>query len=209
MSERGARSHMVEHDLAPRGITDERVLTAMASVPREDFVPPEQVDSAYEDHPLAIGQGQTISQPYMVALMAQLADVRPGHTVLELGTGSGYGAAVLSQLAGHVITIERLPELAEQAARRLAGYPNVEVRVGDGSLGCADEAPFDAIVVTAAASEVPAHLTDQLAEGGHLVIPVGRDRSVQQLLRIDKRDGELHEHAMGAVAFVPLVTDQP
>ncbi len=150
---------MVRRDLAARGIHDGRVLKAMGTVPREAFVPERRKRSAYEDRPLPIGGGQTISQPYIVALMAQAAAIEPGDRVLEVGTGSGYGAAVLSHLASHVHTVERLAELAESAAAALSGYSNVEVHLGDGTGGWEDGAPYDAIVVTAAGTEVPEALT--------------------------------------------------
>ena len=176
---------MVERQLARRGIRDERVLDAMRRVRREAFVLAEDRAHAYDDGPLPIGHGQTISQPYMVALICETAAVRPGEKVLDVGTGSGYQAAVLHELGAHVWTIERVPELAEQARARLeaAGYCDVEVRVGDGSLGLPDEAPFDAIVVAAAAPEPPPALYDQLTERGRLVVPAG-DRGDQQLLLV-------------------------
>lgn len=173
---------MVASQLEGRGIVDRRVLDAMARVPREAFVDEGDRRRAYADMPLAIGFGQTISQPYMVALICQTADVHPDDRVLDIGTGSGYQAAVLAELAGEVHTIERIPELAERARRNLeqAGYDRVVVHVGDGSLGLPEHAPFDAITVAAAAPEVPMSLYEQLEPGGRLVVPVG-DAAGQRL----------------------------
>jgi protein-L-isoaspartate(D-aspartate) O-methyltransferase len=196
---------MVERQLRRRGIDDPRVLRAMNDVPRELFVPPDQRRRAYRDGALRIGEGQTISQPWIVACMAQLLDLRGDETVLEVGTGSGYGAAVLSRLCAEVITIERYPSLAEGAAAELAelGYDNVEVRVGDGSQGAPDRAPFGGISVTATARDAPPRaLLDQLTPNAALVCPVRRGRR-EHLMRI--RDGE--EETIAAVRFVPLVSD--
>jgi len=196
---------MVERQLRRRGIDDERVLRAMAEVPREVFVPEDQRHRAYRDGALRIGEGQTISQPWIVACMAQLLDLRGEENVLEVGTGSGYGAAVLSRLCRRVVTIERFESLAERASAALAelGYDNVEVWVGDGSLGAPERAPFDGISVTAtAAGEPPPALFEQLAPGGALVCPVARGRH-EQLVRF--RGGK--EEAVAAVRFVPLVSD--
>lgn len=204
---RSARERMVARDIAERGVHDDRVLEAMRSVPREDFVPDRRRHSAYEDHPLPIGHAQTISQPFIVALMAEAARIGPGDVVLEIGTGSGYGAAVLSLLAREVHTVERIPELAESACVHLQGYPNVEVHTCDGTQGWAAAAPYDAIVVTAAAETVPSPLTEQLAEGGRLVIPVGKQSRAQNLLRIERHGAGLTTEDLGAVAFVPLIGD--
>jgi protein-L-isoaspartate(D-aspartate) O-methyltransferase len=196
---------MVERQLRRRGIDDMRVLAAMNEVPRELFVPPEQRRRAYRDGALRIGEGQTISQPWIVACMAQLLELRGDETVLEVGTGSGYAAAVLSRLCEQVITIERYESLADGAAATLAelGYDNVEVRVGDGAQGAPDRAPFGGISVTATArAEPPRPLLDQLARGAALVCPVARGRR-EHLMRF--RDGE--QEAVAAVRFVPLVTD--
>jgi protein-L-isoaspartate(D-aspartate) O-methyltransferase len=196
---------MVERQLRRRGIHDERVLAAMGEVPRELFVPHDQRRRAYRDGALRIGEGQTISQPWIVACMCQLLELRGDETVLEVGTGSGYAAAVLSRLGAQVVTIERYESLAEQAAATLAelGYGNVEVRVGDGSRGAPDRAPFGGISVTATArDEPPRPLLDQLAPGAALVCPVARGRR-EYLMRF--RDGE--EEAVAAVRFVPLVSD--
>ena len=200
-----ARVRMVERQLRRRGIDDERVLAAMSEVPRELFVPPDQRRRAYRDGALRIGEGQTISQPWIVACMSQLLDLRGDETVLEVGTGSGYGAAVLSRLCARLVTIERYESLARLAAETLAqlGYDNVEVRVGDGARGAPDRAPFGGISVTATARGAPPPaLLEQLAPGAALVCPVKRGRS-ERLIRF--RDGE--EEAVAAVRFVPLVSD--
>jgi protein-L-isoaspartate(D-aspartate) O-methyltransferase len=198
---------MVAQQLKARDINDPRVLAAMGKVPRHRFVPDNLRSLAYEDHPLPIGSGQTISQPYIVALMTQWAEVKPGDKVLEVGTGSGYQAAVLAELSDRVFSIELLPELAEAARTRLRdlGYGRVQVRSGDGYQGWPEEAPFDAILVTASAPEVPPALKQQLKEGGRLVIPVGPPGSVQELLLLRKVKGELREEQRVPVRFVPLV----
>jgi protein-L-isoaspartate(D-aspartate) O-methyltransferase len=196
---------MVERQLRRRGIHDERVLAAMAEVPRERFVPADQRRRAYRDGALRIGEGQTISQPWIVACMAQLLELRGDETVLEVGTGSGYAAAVLSRLCARVITIERYETLARPAAETLVelGYANVEVRVGDGARGAPDRAPFGGISVTATAKDgPPPALLEQLAPGAALVCPVARGRR-EHLIRF--RDGE--EEAVATVRFVPLVSD--
>jgi protein-L-isoaspartate(D-aspartate) O-methyltransferase len=198
---------MIDEQLVPRGIDDSRVLDAMASVPREEFVPASLRASAYEDTPLPIGCGQTISQPFTVAWMCQALELRGDEKVLEVGTGSGYGAAVLSRLAREVHTVECIPGLAGAARERLRrlGYANVEVHTGNGTLGLPDQAPFDAIVVTAGAKDLPRGYVDQLAKGGRLVIPLGATRESQLLYRIDRRNGELEVKDLGCFAFVPLV----
>jgi protein-L-isoaspartate(D-aspartate) O-methyltransferase len=196
---------MVERQLRRRGIRDERVLAAMAEVPRELFVPPDQRRRAYRDGALRIGEGQTISQPWIVACMSELLELRGAETVLEVGTGSGYAAAVLSRLCASVVTIERYESLARLAAETLAelGYDNVEVRVGDGARGAPDRAPFDGISVTATAQgEPPPALFEQLAPGAALVCPIARGRR-EHLIRF--RDGE--QEVVAAVRFVPLVSD--
>ncbi len=187
-----------------------RVLAAIARVPRHEFVPEELRSRAYQDGPLPIGYGQTISQPFVVALMTDLAEVAETSRVLEIGTGCGYQTALLAELAGEVFTIEIVPELAAAARARLLrlGYTKVKARVGDGYLGWPEEAPFDAIVVTAAAPVVPPPLVAQLSPGGRLVIPVGRAYQSQELLRIEKdAAGVVHERVILPVAFVPLVHD--
>jgi protein-L-isoaspartate(D-aspartate) O-methyltransferase len=201
-----ARRRMVERQLRRRGIDDERVLAAMSEVPRERFVPEDQRRRAYRDGALRIGEGQTISQPWIVACMSQLLELRGDETVLEVGTGSGYAAAVLSRLASEVVTIERLESLAEGAGAALAelGYDNVEVRVGDGSRGAPDRAPFGGISVTATAEgQPPPALFDQLAPGAALVCPVAHGRR-EHLVRY--RGGQ--QEAVAAVRFVPLVSDE-
>ncbi len=202
------RRRMVEEQLRARDIGDPRVLEAMGRVPRHLFVPGALRFQAYADHPLPIGNSQTISQPYIVSLMTQLAEVEPDDVVLEIGTGSGYQAAVLSEIVREVYSIEIVPDLAETAKARLAelGYRNVTVRTGDGYLGWKERAPFDAILVTAAASEVPPPLVEQLAPGAILVIPVGPQSQVQSLLRIEKAaDGTTSTREILPVVFVPLV----
>ncbi len=204
---RALREHMVERQLAGRGIDDARVLAAMARVPRHRFVPADAASQAYLDQPLPIGHDQTISQPYIVALMTQLARVGPEDRVLEVGTGSGYQAAVLGEIAGAVYTIEIVAPLAGQAARVLEelGYARVRVRTGDGYAGWPEHAPYDAILVTAAPERVPAPLLAQLRPGGRLVIPVGPVHAVQELRVIEKQaDGRLRERAVTPVRFVPL-----
>ena len=199
-----ARERMVEEQIEARGVRDPRVLAALRAVPRHEFVPPEERAHAYRDRPLPIGQGQTISQPYIVAVMTELLELSGDEKVLEIGTGSGYQAAVLSQLAREVYTIEIVPELASRAEadlRRL-GHANVRVRQGDGYRGWPEHAPFDAIVVTAAPGHVPQPLVDQLAVGGRLVLPVG---DVFQDLVLVTRDalGVREERLLG-VRFVPM-----
>ena len=187
-------------------ITDERVLRAMERVPREHFVPPEHRDMAYEDIPLPIGAGQTISQPFIVALMTEALGLTGTEKVLEIGTGSGYQAAILECLAGKVVTVERFPDLAESAAEKLRelGFLNVDVHVARESLGWPEEAPYDAIIVTAAAPRVPQSLLDQLKDGGRLVIPVGT-RWDQELLVVTKRAECITRTSLGGCRFVPLI----
>ncbi len=189
-----------------REIRDERVLQAFASVPRERFVPPELQRFAYDDRPLPIGEGQTISQPLMVAIMTQALRLKGDEKVLEVGTGSGYQAALLSQLAREVIGVERVPELASTAARRLEalGYTNVRVHLVGEELGRPEDAPYDAIVVTAGAPEIPQSLIDQLAMRGRMVLPVGGRRS-QQLVRVTKTDAGVTLERLGECRFVPLI----
>lgn len=201
-----ARHNMVVQQLERRGIRDPRVLEAMEWVPREEFVPPELVDQAYEDRALPIGLEQTISQPYTVAFMCQEARVGPDDKVLEIGTGSGCGAAVLSLLAREVHTIERIAELFLAARERLTrlGYKNVEVYLNDGTQGLPQQAPFDAIIVTAGAESLPAAYQEQLAEGGRLVIPIGPP-AYQQMVRITRHGDQFDRVDLGSFGFVPLV----
>jgi protein-L-isoaspartate(D-aspartate) O-methyltransferase len=200
-----ARKRMVEEQIAARGVLDPHLLVVMGSVPRHLFVPADDLAWAYADGPLPIGQGQTISQPYIVALMTELLQVEPTDRILEVGTGSGYQAAVLGQMALEVHTVEVIPELATQAARTLADLAcnNVHVYAGDGSLGWPEAAPYDGILVAAAAPSAPQPLLDQLADGGRLVIPVG-SRGFQQL-EVWRRSGQEFKRQVNlAVAFVPL-----
>jgi protein-L-isoaspartate(D-aspartate) O-methyltransferase len=202
------RKRMVRDQLLDRGIRDPLVLQAMAKVPRERFVPEEWQQYAYADSPLPIGQDQTISQPYVVAWMIEALEPSPDDRVLEVGTGSAYGAAVLSRIVRAVYTVERHKNLAEAAERRLAelGYTNVHVRHGDGTLGWPEEAPFDGIVVTASGPQIPRPLREQLAVGGRLVIPVGQTTSSQELVRLHRATTtEMRRENLGSVRFVPLV----
>jgi len=205
------RDRMVAGQIAARGVEDPLVLDAMRAVPREDFVPADLAGYAYEDGPLPIGHGQTISQPYIVAVMTAAARVRPGDRVLEIGTGSGYGAAVLSKIAGEVYTVERIEGLADSARDRLAalGYGNVHVRCGDGTLGWAEHAPYDAIIVTAGGPTVPRALLDQLKPGGRLVMPLGPEPRGQRLIRRTRTGPETYaQDDLEWVAFVPLIGEQ-
>jgi protein-L-isoaspartate(D-aspartate) O-methyltransferase len=201
-----SRQHMVDRQLAQRGITDERVLAAMRQVPRHRFVPEDMWDMAYRDTPLPIGQGQTISQPYIVAYMTQMLHLSPEDRVLEIGTGSGYQVAILGRLAKQVYTVERVEELARRAEQILKemGYDTIHFRIGDGGYGWPEAAPFDAIVVTAAAPEVPQPLVAQLADGGRLIAPVG-PIGYQDLVRLHRRGEHVERETLVPVAFVPLV----
>jgi len=196
-------------ELRALGIHDKRVLAAMARVPRHLFVPPELLPYAYEDRPLPIGAGQTISQPYIVALSTQALALSPQDRVLEIGTGSGYQAAILAELASEVYTVERLAELSQGAQERLGklGYKNLHFRVGDGTKGWPEEAPFDGILVTAAAPRAPKSLLDQLAEGGRLVIPIG-GRESQDLWLIEKHARRLEKVYLCPCTFVPLIGEE-
>jgi len=202
------RQRMVDSQLRARGISDQRVLDAMARVPRHDFAPERFRDQAYEDHPLPIGEGQTISQPYIVAIMLEALAISPQDKVLEVGTGSGYLTAVLAELAKEVVSIERHAALADAARDLLArmGCQNVRVITGDGTRGLPESAPFDAIIVSAAAPELPQALVDQVAEGGRLIIPVGWHDS-QQLQLIEKQNGQLRTTLRELCRFVPLVSE--
>lgn len=202
---------MVERQLLARGITDRRVLCTFRDVPREHFVSASQQEAAYDDAPLPIGHGQTISQPYIVALTCEALHLQGHERVLEIGTGSGYAAAILAQLAEQVVSVERLPELAELATERLhtLGYDNVTVRCGDGTLGWPAYAPYDAIAVAAGGPTVPEALIAQLAIGGRLVIPVGDEENAQVLTRITRMPGnELRHEQLADVRFVPLIGAQ-
>jgi protein-L-isoaspartate(D-aspartate) O-methyltransferase len=209
LSQATARQRMVVEQLERRGIADDRVLDVMRRVPRHRFVPAAAQAQSYADSPLSIGHGQTISQPYMVALMVELLRLTGNETVLELGTGSGYETAVLAELAGQVISIERIPYLAGQAQDTLAelGYANCSIIVGDGTLGYLPRAPYQAIVVSAGAPTVPGPLFEQLTEGGRLVIPVG-ERSVQTLEVVRKQNGKMEQANTCDCMFVPLIGAQ-
>ncbi len=202
------RDLMIREQLEERGISDPDVLAAMREVPREKFVPADLRGYAYEDGPLPIGEGQTISQPYMVAYMTEALELSQGDQVLEIGTGSGYAAAVLSRIVAEVHTVERIAGLAAAAQERLdrLGYLNIRIHVGDGSLGWPEQAPYDAIVVTAGAPDVPQSLMEQLAVGGRLVIPVGHNLTFQTLVRV-RRAGkdDYRRESLMAVMFVPLI----
>jgi len=202
-----SREHMVRTQIAARGVIDSSTLRAMKKVPRHKFVPPDRVNYAYEDGPLSIGYDQTISQPYIVAFMTEAVRPRKGQRVLEVGTGSGYQAAVLAEIVDSVFTIEIVPELASSAESRLKslGYRNVVVRYGDGYLGWPEHAPFDAILVTAAPDHIPQPLIDQLKEGGTMVIPVGPVESIQSLTIVKKKGGKIVKEVLLPVRFVPLI----
>src|SRR6059036_2400798 len=206
---RGPRTRMVMRQLAGRGVRDQRVLAAMRWAPREWFLPPHLAGDAYNDAPLPIGSGQTISQPYVVALMTERLDPKRTHRILEIGTGSGYQTAILAHLArsGKIFTVERLPDLlveAEERFRRL-GLTNIETRLGDGAAGWPECAPFQGIIVTAAAPSVPTPLTEQLAPGGRLVIPIG-DLASQELVILQRGPAGMVERRAGGVRFVPLIS---
>ena len=203
-----ARTRMVRDQIAARGIKDDRVLQAMARVPRHEFVPASQRPRAYEDGPLPIGHGQTISQPYIVAFMTAALDPKPTDRVLEVGTGSGYQAAVLSRLVAEVYSIEIVEPLARRAEADLKrlGFLNVKVRMGDGTLGWPGAAPFDAVIVTCAPERVPRALVDQLKVGGRMIVPVGPTGGVQELYLLRKQPSGMETQAVLSVRFVPMVT---
>ena len=211
LREKMVRQTIAEPTDGRPAVRDPRVLAAMRSIPRHEFVPAEERSQAYEDHPLRIGHGQTISQPYIVAIMTELAALKPEHRVLEVGTGSGYQAAVLSPLVKEVYTIEIVKPLGESARERLArlGYKNVEVRVGDGYNGWPEKAPFDAIVVTAGAPHVPPALVEQLKPGGRMVIPLGESSYDQNLVVVHKGKGprDFRTETIMPVRFVPLTRE--
>ncbi len=206
-----ARERMVRDQIAARGVKNSRVLEAMARVPRHAFVPADQRSQSYEDGPLPIGHGQTISQPYIVAFMTAALDPKPGDRVLEIGTGSGYQAAVLAGLVAEVYSIEIVAPLAQRAEADLQrlGYGNVKVRAGDGYRGWPEAAPFDAIIVTCAPEHVPQALVNQLKAGGRMMVPVGPTDGVQELYLLRKRPGGLETRAVLPVRFVPMVTKGP
>lgn len=206
-----ARRHMVDAQIAGRGVRDLRILDAMREVPREAFVDEGYEEFAYEDGPLPIAEGQTISQPYVVARMIETGDVKAGDTVLEIGAGSGYAAAVFSRIARQVFAVERHPSLAAAARARLhdLGYHNVDLRAGDGTKGWPEKAPFDVIIVSAGAPAIPLALKVQLAIGGRLVIPVGTEERSQTLLKITRdNEADFRTEDLGPVLFVPLIGEQ-
>ncbi|MFB6263689.1 MAG: protein-L-isoaspartate(D-aspartate) O-methyltransferase [Bradymonadaceae bacterium] len=208
---RAEREKMVERQIAGRDVSDPAVLDAMRAVRRHAFVPEGRRSMAYSDRPLPIGEGQTISQPYIVAMMTEALALSEDDRVLEVGTGSGYGAAVLAEVAGEVYTIERYEDLAEAAQSRLErlGYDNVEVVVGDGTKGLPERAPFDGIVATASGPDVPETFKEQLAPGGRIVMPVGRKSGGQRLVKVVRTgDGSFEEEDLGFVRFVPLVGEE-
>ena len=200
------RETMVKTQLEARGIQDSGILAAMRKVPRHKFVPANQAAFAYEDRPLPIGYGQTISQPFIVAYMTEMVKLQAGHTVLEIGTGSGYQAAVLAEMVKQVYTIEIIEPLGKAAAERLKNlnYKNIEVKIADGYAGWKEHAPFDAIIVTAAAPYIPAPLKDQLKDGGRMIIPVGSPDGEQQLMLIEKSGNKYKTTSMLPVRFVPF-----
>lgn len=201
------RRAMVEHDLKGRGITDKKVLEAMEEIPRHLFVDENLRGKAYKDHPLPIGEGQTISQPYVVALMTEALHLSSTDRVLEIGTGSGYQAAVLAEIVSKVYTIEIRKALAERASKRLKelGYNNIKVKYGDGYFGWKEHGPFDAIIITAAANHIPPPLIKQLREGGRLIVPLGPTVYFQTLTLVEKLDSDLKVKQMGSVRFVPMI----
>jgi protein-L-isoaspartate(D-aspartate) O-methyltransferase len=203
------RQRMVQQQLIARGVNNERVLAAMAKVPREEFIPADSNAVSYEDGPLPIGYGQTISQPYIVAFMTEKLRLKPSDRVLEIGTGSGYQAAILAELVAEVYTIEIVEPLGKNAEATLQrlNYKNVHVRVGDGYSGWPEHAPFDAIIVTCAPDHVPQQLTEQLKDGGRMVIPVG-ERFAQRLYLLEKKNGQLKESATLPVRFVPMARER-
>ena len=205
------REAMVERQLRRRGISEPRILDAFLAVPRDQFVSPEYAHLAYGDHPLPIEANQTISQPYIVALMIEAAEIKPGDKVLEVGAGSGYAAAVIGRIAARVIAVERQHELVEVARERVRrlGYDNVEIIEGDGTRGCVDEAPFDAILAAASGSHVPEALLAQLSPGGRIVMPIGQPGWPQELVKVTKQeDGVLKQENLGGVRFVPLIGEE-
>ena len=201
------RKDMVEDQIVKRGLKDERVIAAMRKVPRHLFVPLENRSQATQDSPVAIGYGQTISQPYIVALMTELLRVKKGEKILEVGTGSGYQAAILAEMGARVFSIEIIPELAQSARANLkaSGYGSVRVKTGDGYLGWDQHAPYDALIVTCAPESVPQALLEQLVEGGRIVIPLGSENEIQELYLMKKINGKLVRDAQAPVRFVPMI----
>jgi protein-L-isoaspartate(D-aspartate) O-methyltransferase len=201
-----AREKMVTQQIISRGVTDQPTLKAMRKVPRHLFVPEEYKSEAYDDNPLPIGYGQTISQPYIVAYMTEVAKPDPSKTALEIGTGSGYQAAILAEIIKSVFSIEIVPELAKESEKRLKmlGYRNITVKHGDGYKGWKEFSPFDIIIVTAAADQIPQPLIDQLAENGRLIIPVGAPSAVQELILLVKKNGKIEKSRLTFVRFVPF-----
>jgi protein-L-isoaspartate(D-aspartate) O-methyltransferase len=205
------RDAMIERQIASRGIRQPAILEAFRAVPREEFLSKEYADLAYGDHPLPIEAGQTISQPYIVALMIEAAEIKAGDRVLEVGAGSGYAAAVMSRIAGEVVAIERQPDLVKVAQERMSrlGYDNVRIVEGDGTRGWEPEAPYDAIVAAASGSHVPKPWLDQLADGGRIVTPVGEPNWIQKLIKVTKAPrGNLITEDLGGVRFVPLIGEE-
>jgi protein-L-isoaspartate(D-aspartate) O-methyltransferase len=201
-----AREKMVTGQIISRGVTDQQTLRAMRKVPRHLFVPEEYIKEAYDDNPLPIGYGQTISQPYIVAFMTEVSKPSADKKVLEIGTGSGYQAAVMAEITDKVYTIEIVPELARESSERLKkmGYTNITGKFGDGYKGWPEHAPFDIVIVTAAPEQIPQPLIDQLAENGRLVIPVGAPAAVQELILIEKKNGKIEKSRLTFVRFVPF-----
>lgn len=204
------RNRMVEEQLKARGITDKATLNAMSLIPREAFVPLSQKPFAYDDRPLPIGDGQTISQPFMVAFMTQSLKLKPSDRVLEIGTGSGYQAAVLAKIVDSVYTVEIIPALAQRSAQilRELHLDNVQIRTGDGYFGWKEKAPFDAIVVTAGAESIPAALVEQLSDGGIMIIPLGPHHGIRQLIQLTKKNGRIKTRSLMKVRFVPFVREE-
>ncbi|WP_235893407.1 protein-L-isoaspartate(D-aspartate) O-methyltransferase [Litoribacter populi] len=204
-----ARDRLVKDHIQSQGIHNKKVLKAMRTVPRHKLVPPSQRPNAYLDRPLPIGDGQTISQPFIVAFMTQLIDPNKDMRVLEIGTGSGYQAAVLAEMVDQVYTIEIIRSLGEKAEKDLSdlGYENINVRIGDGYAGWPEETPFDAIIVTAAPDRLPQPLIDQLAEGGKMVVPIGPVNQIQELTLIEKKNGKIRSRSVAPVRFVPFTRD--
>ncbi len=201
---------MLEEQLIPRGITDKATIFAMGKIPREVFVPASQKHFAYDDRPLPIGEGQTISQPFMVAFMTQALHLKTSDRVLEIGTGSGYQAAVLSQMIDSVYTIEIIDTLAQQAIQRIKSLHinNIAFKIGDGYFGWQEKAPFDAIVVTAGAESLPLFLVEQLAENGRMIIPLGPHKGIRQLVLLRKKNGKIKSKVLMPVRFVPFVREK-